>query len=729
VDPVVHNRTLKITVRSLEATTPTAVSPASELGVLVTGMHRSGTSALAGALLAAGLQGGSASELESLPVAPNPAGYAERRSLVAFNDRLLRSLGWRWDTPPFDTTWPASIDEAVVAEGRRLVEPLIGHVSWCFKDPRLSLLLPWWRRILLDRFVVVVSVRPAEEISWSLTLRDGFSRELGRALTAGYYRHLAVGSEGLPVVLVDYVALAERPTEVLSGVFDGLRSLGVVGPLNAAAAAASVRRTLRRATQPVSVGGQPAMPDSVDRAMEAWSGGTVRVAERFEIEMPPPEPWEIHAVTLHRVDLVRDQLLSQEQTPELATELTGLRDAVAQADADRTRHVNEEASLQGRLAAAETELDQREQELATLQAILAATEAERDQRTSDELDMRTSWAAAEGERERLATEAVRLTSELSAARVCLEAAEAETRRLRSALAEVHAQLESQRSRFVAERQALMVEGRKRSADLDATRVRLRELQGRKDEQIRLLILERDEAARRAGALAFLARRRTLKARLVAGLTRLPLPGWIAAYPLFDGSWYQATYPDVASTRTGPYIHWRRHGIAEQRNPNPFFDVDWYLRQYPDVTSRGMDAATHYLRFGAREGRDPSPSFKTSWYVAQNPDVEVGGLNPLVHYLRHGRAEGRAPKRAEPRSPVAAGAIAPQGPAPSWAPTAGGAEARARTSAAFPRNTTLFSAPSTALDGNGNGNGNGNGHGSGNGHAPAAPDVKADRSTA
>ncbi len=89
-------------VGSLEATTATTASAATELGVLVTGMHRSGTSALAGALLAAGLEGGSASDLESTPIAANPAGYAERRSLVAFNDRLLQSLGWRWDAPPVE---------------------------------------------------------------------------------------------------------------------------------------------------------------------------------------------------------------------------------------------------------------------------------------------------------------------------------------------------------------------------------------------------------------------------------------------------------------------------------------------------------------------------------------------------------------------------------------------------------------------------------------------------
>ncbi len=646
---------------------------------------------------------------------------------------------------PSNSAWPSWIKDDLVDEARDLVEPLLGPVSWCFKDPRLSLLLPWWRRILLDRFVVVVSVRPAEEIAWSLTLRDGFSRELGRALTASYYRHLASGISGLPVVLVDYVALVARPADVLSELFDGLRSLGVVAPLNLEPAAASIHPTLRRATQPTAAGNGTAMPDSVDRLMETWSVKGTRAAERFSIVAPPPEPWEVRAVTLHRVDLLRERVSAHEQGTDLASELTGLRAAIALAEDERSRDADDQVSLQRRLVNAEAELDQRELELATVRAILSATETERDQRVADELEMRTRWAATEGERERLAGVADRsnaelsaaqarlatalsdrdrlagvadrLTVELSAVHARLATAETETQRLRAALADLRVQIEDQRHRFVAERQARLIDARKGSAELSAAQDRLTELQSRTNDQIRRLMVEREEAVDRAARLEVLARRRTLKARLIAGVTHLPLPRWLAAYSLFDGTWYRATYPDVASGRTGPYVHWRRHGMAERRDPNPFFDVDWYLNRYPDVASSGMDPAAHYVRFGAREGRDPSPLFDTDWYLAQNPDVEASGHNPLAHYLQHGRFEGRAPRRVLPAAPVVS-AAAPR-PVPDREPQPG--EARAHDNGTFLEDTVAFDVPSRQVAGNGNGNGNG--------HAPAASDVTADASTA
>ncbi len=81
----------------------------------------------------------------------------------------------------------------------------------------------------------------------------------------------------------------------------------------------------------------------------------------------------------------------------------------------------------------------------------------------------------------------------------------------------------------------------------------------------------------------------------------------------------------------------------KRLSNPLFDADWYLNRYPDVRESGMNAFLHYRRYGIGEGRDPSPSFDTRWYLDQNPDVANAGLDPLDHYLCFGIAEGRLSK--------------------------------------------------------------------------------------
>ena len=120
-------------------------------------------------------------------------------------------------------------------------------------------------------------------------------------------------------------------------------------------------------------------------------------------------------------------------------------------------------------------------------------------------------------------------------------------------------------------------------------------------------------------------------------TWLPI-GWVN--PLFDAEWYLATYPDVRRRRADPYRHYRRHGVAEGRNPNRLFNTAWYLDANPDVRARGLNPLDHYLSFGVDEGCNPSPFFDSQAYLAQNPDVRAAGMNPLLHYLRYGIAEGR-----------------------------------------------------------------------------------------
>jgi hypothetical protein len=73
--------------------------PGTAVGVVVLGMHRSGTSAVAGMLVEAGFDGGRAPDLAAGDEG-NPRGFFERWSLLARHDALLRQLGASWDVPP-----------------------------------------------------------------------------------------------------------------------------------------------------------------------------------------------------------------------------------------------------------------------------------------------------------------------------------------------------------------------------------------------------------------------------------------------------------------------------------------------------------------------------------------------------------------------------------------------------------------------------------------------------
>ncbi|MGV1830742.1 glycosyltransferase family 2 protein [Agrobacterium vitis] len=112
--------------------------------------------------------------------------------------------------------------------------------------------------------------------------------------------------------------------------------------------------------------------------------------------------------------------------------------------------------------------------------------------------------------------------------------------------------------------------------------------------------------------------------------------------LFDGSWYNTNYQDVASAGVDPWIHFKKYGEKEGRDPNPLFSTTYYLDAYQDVREKGMSPLTHYVNHGAKENRNPHSFFDASWYLDTYTDVKKTGMNPLLHFLRYGIGEGRMP---------------------------------------------------------------------------------------
>ena len=119
----------------------------------------------------------------------------------------------------------------------------------------------------------------------------------------------------------------------------------------------------------------------------------------------------------------------------------------------------------------------------------------------------------------------------------------------------------------------------------------------------------------------------------------PFARWLPS-PLFDPRWYAMTYPDVPRGAVRSWLHWRRHGWREARNPNALFDTRWYLDTNPEVRTLGIDPLGHYLASDVQQDPDPSPAFCGSWYLERYPDVQAAGMDPLLHYLLDGAAEGR-----------------------------------------------------------------------------------------
>ncbi len=179
--------------------------------MLVVGMHRSGTSAVTGALGALGCNLPGADD-RMVWTASNPEHY-ESLSLSVFDEDLLTGLGGSWDAPPvLPPHWLHSA--AILAAGRarpalRHAFPNPGAAVW--KDPRLCLLLPYWRRELPGPVAAVFVWRSADAVACSLERRDGIPVDDGLALWERYNRCALAGLRGMAVSVVEYDTVVADP--------------------------------------------------------------------------------------------------------------------------------------------------------------------------------------------------------------------------------------------------------------------------------------------------------------------------------------------------------------------------------------------------------------------------------------------------------------------------------------------------------------------------------------
>lgn len=171
--------------------------------VAIAGMHRSGTSLIAGVVERLGVSFGDPDQLMQ-PGPDNPRGYWENRALKELNDELLATLGGSWDRPPpLEPGWEGSSEldgyrsRATVLLGEAFAASPPDSVI-AFKDPRLSLLLPFWRTVRpLD--VVLVVVRDPQAVIGSLAARNAMSAPQAALLWLRYL--LAATADDASVVI------------------------------------------------------------------------------------------------------------------------------------------------------------------------------------------------------------------------------------------------------------------------------------------------------------------------------------------------------------------------------------------------------------------------------------------------------------------------------------------------------------------------------------------------
>ncbi|MBL8842151.1 MAG: hypothetical protein JNL90_11565 [Planctomycetes bacterium] len=202
-----------------EATPHASAKQASEAtaraAVLVLGMARSGTSALAHVLELLGVALGD--ELKPAKAGANDKGYFEHVALHACHVELFAALGHDWDTlaprPPRFWDVPATapararLAELLDREFRR--QPLFG-----FKDPELCLLFPLWEELLAARATralpVVIARHPEESAGSFARLRESGPQH-GLAVWLQTMVAAERATRGRPRAFVTYAQLLADP--------------------------------------------------------------------------------------------------------------------------------------------------------------------------------------------------------------------------------------------------------------------------------------------------------------------------------------------------------------------------------------------------------------------------------------------------------------------------------------------------------------------------------------
>jgi hypothetical protein len=190
--------------------------------VVVAGMHRAGTSAMARGLSALGLDLGP--RLMSADVRMNARGFFEDMDIVAQDDALLDAEGADWKSVALldGVDWGSQRHEQARMSARELVASRVAPTgSFACKDPRMPRVLPFWQQVFAELRVpdaYVIAVRHPRAVVASLTARDALDPRRSAWL---WLTHLACSlayTQGRPRVVVDYDRLLEDPGRELARV-------------------------------------------------------------------------------------------------------------------------------------------------------------------------------------------------------------------------------------------------------------------------------------------------------------------------------------------------------------------------------------------------------------------------------------------------------------------------------------------------------------------------------
>lgn len=186
------------------------------MGIAVIGMDRSGSSLAMRTLAAVGVDIGDDAGHVPPHAEDNPHGYQELRALVDLNGRLLDLI----DADPLDTELGLGIDwneprfDELRKQARALVDTSFAGEPWAIKEPRMSLVVPFWRSVLPE-LKFVICLREPSAVIRSQERRESNYEDRERLLRK-WLRYTVTSlqaTEGADRIVVDYDDAVRRPGE------------------------------------------------------------------------------------------------------------------------------------------------------------------------------------------------------------------------------------------------------------------------------------------------------------------------------------------------------------------------------------------------------------------------------------------------------------------------------------------------------------------------------------
>lgn len=190
--------------------------------LVVLGMHRSGTSALTRGLQVLGVELGE--RLMPPKEGNNAKGFWEDVDVNQLNIELLDALECTWDTlsPVAEEQCLNEVALSFLPRAMALLQEKMAGCEWFgLKDPRVSVLLPFWQRVFAELKLnvrYVIALRNPLSVADSLRRRDGFAAEKSYYLWLQYMLACLRYTHKQPRLVVDFDRLMTSPAAQLERV-------------------------------------------------------------------------------------------------------------------------------------------------------------------------------------------------------------------------------------------------------------------------------------------------------------------------------------------------------------------------------------------------------------------------------------------------------------------------------------------------------------------------------